>query len=247
MKSRCASPKGAEFKTPFDVLAEREEMAVRTEEQAVRLDAQAIAEEAVMDWLAWLYEDGPGITRAAKRLKSLAREYRPDLQDGLSAEEMVLIFSKGEAADAQAAVAAAKRRNPHLCMGGELTSFDEMKRREKTRYGALEAVERERGIMAFVASMYAEGPAILTAAKRLYSLVRAVRPDLQRCMSGEELASLFGQGRGGESARTLRVTTEVLAAGGCKFTALPYQKSAEAKRKYAAAQRGNQNRRRKAA
>jgi hypothetical protein len=95
--------------------------------------------------------------------------------------------------------------------------------------------------------LFEEGTGLLTAVKRVYSQARACRAELVWNMSGEQISDLFGQVRATESARTIRVTEGTLLAGGCRFTAMPYQKSAEASDAYAKAQRGNNNRAKKAA
>ncbi len=78
--------------------------------------------------------------------------------------------------------------------------------------------------------------------KRLFFYVRAVRPTLLLNLPGEEIAALFGQGRGAESARCNLLLGKLKKKGGYRRLSLPFQKSTSAKQKYAAAQRGNKHR-----
>lgn len=101
---------------------------------------------------------------------------------------------------------------------------------------------KSEAVCAILSWLFESGPAPATVVKRLFSLTRAVKPELMLNMSGAEIAALFGQGRAAESARSRMILGETLGRVGYKNTQLPYQKSPSACAKYAQVQRGNRNR-----
>jgi len=83
---------GATALTPYDVMAAREEAEHSDEERRIR-------EEAHSEWLCWIFEGGAAdLERAAKRLLSYARRYRPDLVSNMSMAEAGALFGQGRAA-----------------------------------------------------------------------------------------------------------------------------------------------------
>lgn len=78
--------------TPFDEMVAREEGAHTDDEHAMRA-------EAIDAWLSWLFEDGPSLDRATKRLYSFARAYRPDLLRNMSGAEIAALFGQTRAAE----------------------------------------------------------------------------------------------------------------------------------------------------
>jgi hypothetical protein len=77
--------------------------------------------------------------------------------------------------------------------------------------------------------------------QRVYVVARAVRPSVLRGMSGSDISVIFGQGRAAESARLLRLSGMITAAG-FRHAAFRVQKSKTAREKMSRAQRGNRNR-----
>lgn len=149
---------------------------------------------------------------------------------------------------ADAAIAAATRRNLHLINATSVrTPFDEMVAREAVGHTADEHAVRAEAIDDWLAWIFEDGPDLERAAKRLFSFVRSYRPDLIRNMSGAEISALFNQTRAAESARTRKITEATLKKAGYRCTALPFQKSASARAKFSKAQMGNRNRAKKAA
>lgn len=106
------------------------------------------------------------------------------------------------------------------------------------------AVRAMRNVFAYV---MADGPEPLKAMKRFYALCKAYYPDLLRDMSDEQMATLFRETRAAVSARRMRMVTKKLEAAGFKGTHVRCQKSEAARRRFSAAQRGNQNRKKPAA
>ena len=84
--------------TPFDIMAAAEELEYTTDEQAIR-------GEAIAAWLGWIWEGGVDLSRAAKRLVTYTRLYRPDLVHGLTCEEAASLFGQGRAAESARASA----------------------------------------------------------------------------------------------------------------------------------------------
>jgi hypothetical protein len=101
---------------------------------------------------------------------------------------------------------------------------------------------REEGVHAWLGWIFEEGPHVATVMKRLFVFVRGVRPELILNMSGAEIAALFGQGRAAESARCNLLLEKLKKKANYRTLALPFQKSATTKQKYAQAQRGNKHR-----
>ena len=148
---------------------------------------------------------------------------------------------------ADAAIAAATRRNLHLVNATSvLTPFDAMVAAEEAMPGD-EKLIRQEAISKWVEWLAEDGPDLKRMVMRMYSFVRAYRPDLLRNMSGAEIAAQFGQTRAAESARTRRVTEKTLKKAGYHCTAIPFQKSATTRAKCSKAQMGNRNRAKKAA
>ena len=146
----------------------------------------------------------------------------------------------------EAAMNAATRRNMHLVAAAKtLTPYDEMVRRETANYVLEEQAIREEGVGDWLKWVWEEGPDPKAAFMRFISFTRGVRPEFLLNMSGEEIASLFNQGRGAESARSRRVLSGTLEKAGNRCTTLPFQKSDTARQKYAAVQKGNSNRRKR--
>ena len=98
----------------------------------------------------------------------------------------------------------------------------------------------------FLEWVFEGGPNPAIALQRLYVVARAVALDLILNMSGEEIASIFGQGRAAESARIVMLNQKMKAVG-FRHTTFRHQKSTTARAKMSHAQRGNHNRRSKAA
>lgn len=78
--------------TPFDELAAREAQEFTDEEQAIRA-------EAVAAMINWIWEAGPDLLRAAKRLTTYTRLYRPELVLNMSCDEAGALFGQGKAAE----------------------------------------------------------------------------------------------------------------------------------------------------
>ena len=83
---------GATALTPFDLMAERESTHHNEDEQKIR-------EEAICEWLGWIWEGGLDIRRASKRLVTYTRLYRPELVRNLTCEEAAALFDQGKAAE----------------------------------------------------------------------------------------------------------------------------------------------------
>lgn len=149
---------------------------------------------------------------------------------------------------ADAALAAAMRRNPHLVSPQKsLTPFEAMVAQEATGHDEEVALIREEAIGKWLGWLFEGGIKIEEATKRLFVFARGFRPELILNMSGEEIADLFGQTRAAESHRSRKVIEATLRKAGAKFTDQPYQKSATTRRKCAASAMGNRNRANKAA
>lgn len=91
--------------------------------------------------------------------------------------------------------------------------------------------------------LFLDGPHPSTVTKRVYSVAKAFRSDLILHMSVRDLAKLTNESHGAWSWRVKQVVGEYVKARTGDDVRLPWQKSDEARAKYAAAQQGNRNRR----
>lgn len=109
--------------------------------------------------------------------------------------------------------------------------------------------ERTRGMVAMLDYFFADGPHPLLVVRRIFAIVKAVRPKLIFGMSLRQLAVLcddgrgpFSDGRATQSARIKRLFEEPIAKAGMRGTKASFQKTEAATAKYAARAKGNQNR-----
>jgi hypothetical protein len=98
---------------------------------------------------------------------------------------------------------------------------------------------RSEGFRAAMRYVFADGPHPGLSMRRLYALARAIDPGLIAQMNGTDLAEMFGETRAAQSARVKMMFTGYSG----KKPKLPFQKTASARERMAAAQMGNQNRR----
>ena len=90
---------------------------------------------------------------------------------------------------------------------------------------------------------FADGPDPSSVVRRVYAWAKSVRSDLLLNMSHHEIGMLLGEGRAAGSWRVKQIINRRLTESGAKGDRLPWQKSSTACAKYAAAARGNSNRR----
>lgn len=116
-------------------------------------------------------------------------------------------------------------------------------------------VEAWHRIMEF---FFAAGPEPLEVIRRLYGIVKALKPELLGHMSNEDIALLCDDavrwdpekgekggwvaGRATVGARIERVYGRTLKEAGMKACRAPFQKNDSARRKFSEAQKGNRNR-----
>lgn len=105
-----------------------------------------------------------------------------------------------------------------------------------------EAAIRRETLEKMLEYFFADGPAPHRVMKRLYALVKAIRSDLILHMSCEEIGKLFGETRAAVSWRVQQCFNKLIERNGGVGKA-PFQKSDGAREAYAAAQKGNTNRR----
>lgn len=78
--------------TPLDVMLAREEGKRGDDDYAARA-------EGIDDWLGWIFEEGPRLDVAAKRLYVFARAFRPDVIRCMSGAEIAALFRQTRAAE----------------------------------------------------------------------------------------------------------------------------------------------------
>jgi hypothetical protein len=208
--------------TPLDEVIAMEE-AGRSEREEVRV-------EAMRRFMLYLFADErPGkVWFATRRLFAVARGFYPQLLLGMSAEELQPVFA-GENGEC----GVNRRESLAGILEGDLVDVRD---------------ETVGLVMGFLFTVRGRG-GVKVVMQRLYCLAKAFFPETIKGMSLERLGEVFGEpGRRGArarwSARVKKVVSEFIeAAGGVGH--LKYQKSESTCRKYAAAQAGNQNRRKK--
>lgn len=103
--------------------------------------------------------------------------------------------------------------------------------------------EREKMLGQVLDYLYGDGAHPGAVLRRVYGLAKAVRPHLIMNMSLHEMGLMFGETRAAACARILRIFNGYLKKSDGHEITLPWQKSAEAKAKFSAKQKGNSNRR----
>lgn len=104
--------------------------------------------------------------------------------------------------------------------------------------------EEQREMLGLVLDyFFADGRHPGSVLRRVYAVARAIRPRLIGHMNGTELALMFGETRAAQAWRVKKIFSGYLQERGAKGFKATFQKSESSTPKYAAAARGNQNRR----
>jgi hypothetical protein len=109
--------------------------------------------------------------------------------------------------------------------------------------------ERLRGMIAMLDYFYEDGPHPVAVYRRVFAIVKAIRPKLALKMSCAQLAVLCDDGKGRTSdgratvsARIKRLCEEPIRKAGMRGCKAPFQKTETAGHAYAESAQGNQNR-----
>jgi hypothetical protein len=89
---------------------------------------------------------------------------------------------------------------------------------------------------------FGDGPHPGHVVRRIFAMAKAIKPHLVLNMSLEEMGLMLGETKAAGSWRIKQLINRPLAGTRCAGTHLPWQKSASAVAKYAAAAVGNHNR-----
>jgi hypothetical protein len=198
-------------------------------EEGGPVDVDQLRVEAMRRFLLYLFSDGKPreLRYATRRLYAVARGYYPQTLRGITMVEMREIFRPGPGEEV------AWREPLRSVLEGD--QFDV---RDETvgRLMFFLFVDERAGVPWY-------------AMRRLYALAKAFAPEALEGMSLEAMGEVFGE-KGARSARArwsarirVIISDTIEKAGGVAH--LKYQKSLSAREKYAAAQMGNQNRKKK--
>ena len=155
------------------------------------------------------------------------------------------------AADVQRRIDAVIYKNSDAIAGGAQahvghTPLDDLMAKEEGDEAAeMVSAVRQETLSRMLDYMFADGCEPINVVRRVFALVKALRPDLIGDMSQEDIAVLCGDGgRATVSARIKRVYNFLLDEnGGARGKSrVWHQKSAAAVEAYARAQQGNDNR-----
>jgi len=152
-----------------------------------------------------------------------------------------------------------RKNADHITAGlGSLEQESPLEALMRKEEGDLEGEEWTIRLEAFhqvLEFLFAEGPEPLAVIRRLYGIVKALKPELTGNMSCEDIALLCNDavqwdekkgewtaGRATVSARIKRIYNGTLQKAGMRAAKAPFQKSDEAVRTFREAQKGNQNR-----
>lgn len=105
-----------------------------------------------------------------------------------------------------------------------------------------EAEIRTEAFRALMDFLFADGPHPGVVVRRVYALAKAICPARLAYMSLADLGLMLGETRAAQSWRVKKIFSYKLQAAGAKATHAAFQKRAGAVAKYAAAQKGNTNR-----
>lgn len=209
-------------RSPLEELIEMEEGESRDRDQ-VRV-------EAMRRFLGYLFSDGDpmNLRYATRRLYSVARGYYPQTLKGITMREMQEIFRIDES-------------EGEVCWQEPLRSV-----LEGDRFDVRDETIGRLIFFLFVDERAAEP---WFAMRRVYALAKAFVPEALRGMSMEKMGTVFGEegqrsARARWSARIKVMINDPISQGGA-VAHLKFQKSRSTCRKYAAAQMGNQNRKKK--
>lgn len=203
-------------RSPLEELMEMEEGDSRDRDQ-VRV-------EAMRRFLLFLFADGRPreLGYATRRLYAVARGYYPQVLQGMTAGQLQEVMSGGEG------------MNHAEALRGVLEG-DEFEERDATV-----------GRLMFFVFVDGRPGEPWFAMRRVYALAKSFAPEVLEGMSLEAMGEVFGE-KGEKAARArwsarirVIVSDRVEQAGGVAH--LKFQKSQSTRRKYAAAQMGNQNR-----
>lgn len=189
--------------------------------------------EVLAAWLDYLFGTGPAPWDVLDRLDAFLRDALPELGDRLGDRrkwveeiraEMVLRWHLGKLEWSEGETAGEK-----WIALGRLWEAD----------GSGGVLGRLADFVVGRAGDWRQATAVV------YSMAKALRPELIGGMSLEDMAVLCGDGGGRATAqaRTKRVFSDEVTAAGFRASQVHFQKSASVVVKYRAAQQGNHNRR----
>lgn len=253
---------GGQVRAPVDFRDPR--AAAMAAEEADGGDAMLCMLEAARDWLGWIFEAGPHPLAAMRRLVACTSVHAPWLLQGMPAGDARALSPLASESQGLRRVCRATPRQVHEALAaahrrlargewaapaaGEVSSL-EMKLVVESAIAGDEALLRGKAMGLWLARLWDCAPdarrwrpSLRNALKALYVDARALAPELILNMSGEEIAALFRQGRGAESARVKQRVNVRLLRAGFRRTTLRFQKSETACRAYAARAKGNRNR-----
>jgi hypothetical protein len=215
--------------SPLEVMISLEE------EDPARVEAEQRL-EGMRRFLAYLFGDGKPeeLCYSTRRLYSIAREFYPQVLEGVTGEVMAAIY-EGALSDSGVSLRRCDSIAEVLHREGDSRGFE----------------VRDETVGRLVFFIFAEGkperPEL--AMRRVYALAKSFCPELLGGMSLHDLGKVFGEGdekgnRARWSARVKTLVIKTVEESGA-VAHMKFQKSASTCRKYSAAQRGNQNRKKK--
>ncbi|MDP1580702.1 MAG: hypothetical protein Q8M02_10505 [Candidatus Didemnitutus sp.] len=250
---------GVELRSPRDFLEASEEVTAS--------EAMAIRVEAVNSATAWILEASPHPRDVAVRLLVATRAFVPALVYALPTADLLavtkpdarqreialmrVLMAAPEASAAAArkhgwritaALARAHRRERHTYQASATPSAVDRLRAAAPDTPAAEVELRDAALVRWVRHLWQGRSSLVEALKHFYTIARALAPERVLNMTGEEIATFFGQGRAAQSAREKAQINKRLERAGVRATTMRFQKSATACAKYAAAARGNHHR-----
>ncbi|MEO5712589.1 MAG: hypothetical protein ABIT37_03800 [Luteolibacter sp.] len=194
--------------------------------------------EIFAGFIEYLFADGPSPAAVQARIEGFFASFHPDLAAAIKGErewvsagvvEKILKLPAYAAHLRTEADAATSRGALSVWVADLETEFD-----QACVWETLHALIR---------FMVSEGKSWRIVTAVAYCLAKGLRPNVLAGMSLHHIAILSGdKGRATPSNRGKRLISRRLSDAGAKATHMPYQKSPDAVKKYAAAQLGNKNR-----
>lgn len=212
----------------------RDPMAGRREER------EHLRCEVLAGFIEYSFCDGPEPAAVRARIAGFIESFAPEVASSI----------KGPEEWVSPAIVRALLRKPRY--RSKLAALDEAR-----TAGSLSAWWREletevdsecvqSTIVAIIDYITSQGLTWKSITASAYAIAKSYHPHLLAGMSLEDIATLSGDsGRATPSHRARRLINRKLEAAGAKATSVPFQKSASAVKAYAAAQKGNANRRAK--
>lgn len=219
------------------------EIVARIEERALdpmagrREERMHLRNEVLAGFIEYSFCDGPSPDLVRRRIAGFIESFSPETTDRIKGPKTWVLPNKVHAVLRKPAYRAKLAALQDARHEGNLSAWW----RELEAEIDTECVKSTIvAIIEFICRQGHNWKAIVASA---YIIAKSYHPHLLAGMSLDDIATLSGDsGRATPSHRAKRLVTRTLEEGGCKATAVPFQKSATACQSYAAAQKGNHNR-----